>query len=337
MESNNPLVSVIIPSYNREALIAETLQSVLSQTYPNWECIIVDDGSTDNTKGVVQQFIKKDKRFKLFDRHREPKGAPTCRNIGATKSKGEYLIFFDSDDIMLSDMIKIRANCIDANSKFDLWISAVGVLKQNDTSPRVQKKTLPISDKITLEEFMLPCPRTPKWNTPAVIWRKASFLKLLWNESIPIWQDIDLHIRAIDQSFKVYSTQYLDCLIRIDNNDTNRISNHRYSFTKLEAKRNIALALTEVLNKENIPWMKKILALEIFQGIEDSIVTGQMKKHTLTNYIRLFENILPSNTLFNLVQGYFFVLNVLRQTNLPYVKGILIRLQHDALINKILK
>ncbi|RLD85933.1 MAG: glycosyltransferase family 2 protein, partial [Bacteroidetes bacterium] len=65
---DNPLVSIIIPAYNRADLIGETLDSVLAQTYPNWECIVVDDGSADKTKDVVQHYVDKDPRFILVDR-----------------------------------------------------------------------------------------------------------------------------------------------------------------------------------------------------------------------------------------------------------------------------
>ncbi|UXX81111.1 glycosyltransferase [Reichenbachiella carrageenanivorans] len=117
-----PLVSIIIPSFNREALIAETLQSVLDQTYPTWECLIVDDGSIDGTKAVAQSFIEKDARFKWLERHREPKGAPTCRNIGIEKSKGEYVIFLDSDDLLYPHCIEKRTLII--NKEFpDVLVS----------------------------------------------------------------------------------------------------------------------------------------------------------------------------------------------------------------------
>src|SRR5690554_5694001 len=93
-------ISIIIPVFNRQKLIKETLDSVLAQIYENWECIVVDDGSTDETWEVLEQYAKKDARIKIHKRHRDPKGAPTCRNIGMELSEGEYLIFLDSDDLL---------------------------------------------------------------------------------------------------------------------------------------------------------------------------------------------------------------------------------------------
>ena len=68
-------VSIITPSYNRESFVAETLDSLLNQTFENWENIVVDDGSSDKTKEIIQEYVNRDSRIKLFDRDREPKGA----------------------------------------------------------------------------------------------------------------------------------------------------------------------------------------------------------------------------------------------------------------------
>ena len=102
---NQPLISIIIPSFNSENFISQTLESVLSQTYKKWECIIVDDGSTDKTKNLVNEFCTKDRRFKFFHRDIEPKGAPTCRNIGFEKSNGEYIQYLDADDLLSNDKL----------------------------------------------------------------------------------------------------------------------------------------------------------------------------------------------------------------------------------------
>lgn len=102
-------VSIIIPTYNRAHLIGETLDSVLSQTYENWECIIVDDGSTDNTNEVINKYLKKDPRFQYHHRPGDrTKGANSCRNYGFEISNGEFINWFDDDDVMLPDFILTR-------------------------------------------------------------------------------------------------------------------------------------------------------------------------------------------------------------------------------------
>lgn len=103
------LVSIIIPTYNREFVIRHTLESVLNQTHKNWECIIVDDGSTDMTECIVQEFVNNDSRFLFYKRpEHKTKGANSCRNYGFEKSKGKYIQWFDSDDIMHPNKIYLK-------------------------------------------------------------------------------------------------------------------------------------------------------------------------------------------------------------------------------------
>ena len=110
---NPPLVSIIIPTYNRAHLIGETLDSVLAQTYTNWECLVVDDGSTDNTAAVLLAYCKKDARIHYHHRpENRPKGANACRNYGFELSKGAYINWFDSDDIFSKNKIHSQVDIL---------------------------------------------------------------------------------------------------------------------------------------------------------------------------------------------------------------------------------
>jgi hypothetical protein len=92
------LVSIIIPCYNQAHFLGEALQSVLNQTYSNWECIIVNDGSPDNTEEVANKWLKKDKRFKYLQK--ENGGLSSARNAGIKISIGDYILPLDSDDLI---------------------------------------------------------------------------------------------------------------------------------------------------------------------------------------------------------------------------------------------
>lgn len=113
-----PLVSIIIPVYNRAHLLNETLKCVEEQNYTNWECLIIDDGSQDGTFLTIEKFCKKDPRFKFFERpNSRQKGASSCRNIGLENSTGSYVQFLDSDDLMSRDKIKNQLEIMECNSQ----------------------------------------------------------------------------------------------------------------------------------------------------------------------------------------------------------------------------
>jgi glycosyltransferase involved in cell wall biosynthesis len=105
-----PTFSVIIPTYNRANLLPETIRSVQNQTFENWECIVVDDGSTDSTKEVVEEIIKTDSRIKYIYQENAERSA--ARNNGIRNSSGEYICFLDSDDKFFSNHLNILSQFI---------------------------------------------------------------------------------------------------------------------------------------------------------------------------------------------------------------------------------
>ena len=99
------LVSIITPSYNSAKFIAETIQSVQNQTYQNWEMIIVDDGSSDETESVVLSIIQNDNRIQ-FHKLSQNSGPAVARNTGIEKASGDYMTFIDADDIWFPTFIE---------------------------------------------------------------------------------------------------------------------------------------------------------------------------------------------------------------------------------------
>lgn len=93
-----PLVSIIVPCYNQGAYLKETLNSVLNQTFSDWECVVMDDGSTDNSKDVAQSFCSKDDRFHYF--YQENQGLAISRNNAILNSCGHFILPLDADDLI---------------------------------------------------------------------------------------------------------------------------------------------------------------------------------------------------------------------------------------------
>lgn len=108
-------ISVVIPSFNRGYIIRRTLGSILNQTFQEWECLVVDDFSSDDTEAVINQYHSQDKRIK-FLRNNRKKGAQGARNTGILASSGEWVVLFDSDNVMHPDFLQKCADAIDANN-----------------------------------------------------------------------------------------------------------------------------------------------------------------------------------------------------------------------------
>lgn len=107
MSDNNPLVSVIMAAYHAEAFVENAIRSILDQTYPKWELIVIDDESKDQTVAIVTRLIDQDERIKLIKKEHNT-GVVDTRNIGLQHSKGKYLAILDSDDIAFAKRLELQ-------------------------------------------------------------------------------------------------------------------------------------------------------------------------------------------------------------------------------------
>ncbi|WP_291047304.1 glycosyltransferase family 2 protein [Empedobacter sp. UBA1574] len=114
---NNSLISIIIPVYNSEKNILETLKSVHNLSYENYECILIDDGSIDKSKNIISNYIKDIPQFKLISI--DNSGVCTARNIGVEKANGKFLLFLDSDDLLENNFLNETFN------NYDNWTDVV--------------------------------------------------------------------------------------------------------------------------------------------------------------------------------------------------------------------
>ncbi|WP_258101577.1 glycosyltransferase family 2 protein [Marinoscillum pacificum] len=111
----NPLVSIIMPVYNSERYVGEAIRSVIDQKYENWELLIVNDGSTDDSEGVILSY--EDNRIQYFSK--ENGGVSSARNLALGVCKGAFMIFFDADDIMPEEAVSARMAIFDQDDTLD--------------------------------------------------------------------------------------------------------------------------------------------------------------------------------------------------------------------------
>jgi len=112
-------ISVVIPLYNKENTISNSIESILSQNYSNWELIIVDDGSTDSSRIIVERYLK-DKRIKYY--YKKNEGPSAARNYGVEKSTRDWIIFLDADDKLLPNAMNIYNELINNNSEINIFV-----------------------------------------------------------------------------------------------------------------------------------------------------------------------------------------------------------------------
>ena len=148
----NDLISIIIPIYNTEEYLERCLDSIINQSYKNLEIILVDDGSTDLSKEICNNYLKKDKRIKYFKK--ENGGLSSARNYGIKKANGKYIGFVDSDDVISLDMFSILYNNL-INTSSDMSICEV--VRFNDTVNFINSNNVKIYNskdilKIILED-----------------------------------------------------------------------------------------------------------------------------------------------------------------------------------------
>jgi glycosyltransferase involved in cell wall biosynthesis len=195
MVNDNPIVSVIIPTYNREKLLPRAIKSVLSQTFQDFELIIVDDGSNDNTKEVVEKFKKKDNRVKYF--YQKNSGPARARNLGIKNSKGDYIAFLDSDDEWLSEKLEKQIKIIKKSRKEVGCFFSNGIIKNSYTGEDDFIKEFPCNifsrKKNTLKFFL----KLKGINACSnMVLKKEVFNKCgLFDSNLPVLEDPELLIR----------------------------------------------------------------------------------------------------------------------------------------------
>ncbi|WP_289020803.1 glycosyltransferase family A protein [Desulfobacter postgatei] len=185
----NVSISVIVPTYNHARYIGRTLTSILDQTYTDFEIIIIDDGSTDNTKAVVENF--KDYRIRYF--YQENRGACAARNHGISKARGKYLLFEDADDFLESEHFEKYIKVAIENPGVNTYGPAVKVRFVNgEMNVLALKGKCPGSD--LLEHWLCHWAIHPN----CILWARENVEKVgKWDETLHANQDGDFAMRAL--------------------------------------------------------------------------------------------------------------------------------------------
>lgn len=187
------MISIIIPNYNKGVYIEETIRCLLRQTYKNWEAIIVDDGSTDDSWAIIDRYAYEDRRITAVRTPEGSLGGAVARNKGIELAAGPYVIFLDSDDILTDTCLEYRLkNISGTDNDFQIYPGEIFFDYPGDTSSLSWK---PKPSQKHLKMFLM---HDLPWNVSMPIW-KLEFLKKIggFNLLLHRLQDVELHVRAL--------------------------------------------------------------------------------------------------------------------------------------------
>jgi len=193
-----PTVSVIIPTYNRAHLIGRAIQSVLDQTYQDFEIKVVDDSSADETEEIVRKF--KDKRIQYI-RHTQNKGGPAARNVGIKMASGEFIGFLDDDDEWLPKKLEKQMRIFHGASP-RIGVVYTGFWRIQDNKKTYMPVAIPRKNAGVMHENLL---KQNFVDTSTAIVRRKCFNKAgMFDETLPAYQDWEMWIR-ISRSYDFFS------------------------------------------------------------------------------------------------------------------------------------
>ncbi len=186
---NNPLVSILIPTYNSVDFVEDTVRSIMNQTYTNIEIVIVDDASTDGTMKILEKLSKEDKRIKL-SQNKKNLGITDNMNNGIHKCNGKYIAILDGDDWAYPYRIEEQVKLMEKDEEVVLCAGYMDICDENLNVKTT--RTYPLKDK----EIRRAMVKYDPISHPSSMWRKDALLKTdLYSKNFPICRDYDLIVR----------------------------------------------------------------------------------------------------------------------------------------------
>ena len=195
MRKNKPKISIILPVYNTDRYLDESVQSILNQTFKDFELIIIDDSSTDNSVRIINKYLK-DKRI-CFIQNKENKGISYNRNLGLKTSRSNFVAIADSDDINYATRLEKQYNFLQENEHISIVGSYVHLIDENGNIFELMKKPTAPEDILAVCFFMGP------FVQPSTMFRKDRIMAIgAYREKYTVTQDIDLYFRILFSGLK---------------------------------------------------------------------------------------------------------------------------------------
>ena len=315
------MISIIIPNYNKSQFVVETINSVKKQTYDNWEAIIIDDCSSDNSVEIIEELISNDNKFRLKVNFSN-KGANYSRNLGIKEAKGDFIIFLDSDDILSKDCLKNRIEFFRESSNIDFAVFCMGSFNEviGDNTFLWNKFEGNLVKRFLSHDL--------PWAIPSLLWKKSSLEMLKgFDESFKRYQDVELHIRAMlddNINYAIQNSNKADCYYRISDE---RFGKDYFRF--VQNKKNGVLHfisffesyLKNIGNNKSIKYLK----LTFFQFLSDLFFYYRQSALTLKEVEEVLDDIFKREIfvlLFSSKDVFFLKLYINLSKRKIYFKGL---------------
>lgn len=222
-----PTVSVIIPTYNRSSLVKEAVNSVLSQSFRDFEILVVDDGSTDDTRDIIQNI--NDDRVKYY--YKTNGGCASARNFGLEKMTGQYVCFLDSDDYWPENFLQCMVEKLDKNINYGAAYCCKAIVKPNCSIQHYYQKEYCVSGWITKHLF-----QKSFLSTPTICFKAKAFENIRFDERLASSEDRDAWLR-LSKKIKFLFVSETKAFVRVNHGVTPRSDfsrNNCYRIAMLE-------------------------------------------------------------------------------------------------------
>lgn len=284
MPVKQKLISIIIPVYNSEKYLKKCIESVIAQTYSNFECILVDDGSIDSSSNIYNKYTKNDTRFKII--RQQNLGASAARNTGLKHVSGEYVCFIDSDDFVLPNYLS-KMYFLMNSSGVDLVVCKIKEI-YNGIDFNVRDDIIPFETGIdSFENYMIKLMDYQSFTGPYVKLFKKKYIIASFDESTFIGEDT---IFVLDYIKNIKSIKLTTDIIYIRNVRYNSLSRKynfitRYSLINLYNKYiefchelNFSKQNMDIVNKNILNWIYSMIAAEAYNEKKYAIYINNVYK-----------------------------------------------------------
>ena len=191
----SPLVSIIIPTYNRAHILGETLDSVIGQSFKDWECLVIDDGSYDHIEELMEFYCARDRRIKFHHRPKDRmRGGNAARNYGFEQSRGKFVQWFDSDNLMMPAKLQLKVEVLKSHEQIDFVVCENEEILQQDPLVIRKKWAITAGGDVLFNHLT----GVIAFDTNGPMFRKSYLQpKKLFNEEMRIGQDWEFFSRLL--------------------------------------------------------------------------------------------------------------------------------------------